>query len=203
VAVSSSGSAALTVSGLSSGKHSISAGYTGDSNYGGATSNTISEVIANGSSATTTTLAASSTAVTAGTTVKFTAGVSSTATGTPTGSVTFSDNGTTIGTGSLSSGTATFSTNALAAGAHPITATYGGDSNFASSTSSVITVTVTGLPCDLNHDGSYDLPDIPIAIKQALGTLPAANDLNGDGAVNVVDIQIVLNAARGVGCTVH
>jgi Big-like domain-containing protein len=63
--------------------------------------------------------------------------------GTPTGTVTFLDGATTLGTGTLnSSGVATYATSTLASGAQSITAQYGGDSNFAASTSAAVTVTV-------------------------------------------------------------
>ena len=59
--------------------------------------------------------------------------------GTPTGSVTFYDGTTILGTGSLrGSGTATFTTSSLAVGTHAITAVYGGDANFTTSTSSAV-----------------------------------------------------------------
>ena len=68
-------------------------------------------------------------------------------TGTPTGTVTFKDGSTTLGTGTLSGGTATFSTSQLAVGPNSITAVYGGDTNFTTSTSSALTQTV-------NQDGT-------------------------------------------------
>jgi Bacterial Ig-like domain (group 3)/IPT/TIG domain len=59
-------------------------------------------------------------------------------TGTPTGTVTFSDGGSQIGTATLKGGTATIGTaSPLALGSHPITASYGGDRNFAASTGSL------------------------------------------------------------------
>jgi hypothetical protein len=54
--------------------------------------------------------------------------------GPPTGSVTFYHHGS-IGTGTLSGGVATFSTSTIPTQTHIITATYGGDSNFAGSIS--------------------------------------------------------------------
>lgn len=77
--------------------------------------------------------------------VTFTATVTATASGagTPTGTVTFNDGSQFLGTGTLNSGTAIFSTSELLGGSHSITAVYGGDSNFRSSTSSSITQTVT------------------------------------------------------------
>ena len=95
--------------------------------------------------ATTTALTASAATITAGGSVTFTATITgaSGSTGTPTGTVTFLDGTTTLGTGTLNtSRVATYSTSKLATGAHSITAKYGGDSNFAASTSTAVTVTV-------------------------------------------------------------
>jgi hypothetical protein len=92
-----------------------------------------------------TALTASAATVTAGASVTLTATITgaSGSTGTPTGTVTFVDGTTTLGTGPLSaSGVGTYSTSALATGAHSITAQYGGDSNFAASTSTAVSVTV-------------------------------------------------------------
>ena len=53
----------------------------------------------------------------------------------PTGTITFLDNGTTLGTVPLGgSGSATLTTSLLAPGSHSITATYSGDSQYASAT---------------------------------------------------------------------
>jgi hypothetical protein len=88
--------------------------------------------------ATTTTLMSSASPSTYGQMVTFTATVDPTG-GTPTGTVTFKDSAATLGSGTLNtSGVATLSTSTLAAGPHSITAIYGGDSNFAGSTSTVL-----------------------------------------------------------------
>ena len=88
---------------------------------------------------TTTTLASSLNPSTYGSSVTFTATVSpSTATGT----VTFKNGTTTLGTGTLSGGKATYSTSTLAVGSNSITASYGGDTNDNSSTSTALTQTV-------------------------------------------------------------
>ena len=74
--------------------------------------------------------------------VTFTATVSPASSGTPTGTVTFKDGATTLGTGTLGGGVATLATSALAIGTHSITATYGGDTSFIGSTSSILMQTV-------------------------------------------------------------
>jgi hypothetical protein len=75
-----------------------------------------------------------------GQSVTFTATV--TGSSTPTGKVTFKDGGKSLGSVTLSSGQAVLSTASLKRGSHSITATYGGDSNFATSTSPVYTQVV-------------------------------------------------------------
>lgn len=94
---------------------------------------------------TTTALSASAANIPSGTSVTFTATVAPTSgSGVPTGTVTFLDGSTTLGTGTLSSGTAAYSTSSLSAGTHSITASYGGDSSNAASTSTAVSVVVTG-----------------------------------------------------------
>lgn len=66
----------------------------------------------------------------------------STASGTPTGSVNFADGSSNLGSAALSAGTAALSVSSLAVGTHSITASYGGDSNYAASTSNVLSQTV-------------------------------------------------------------
>jgi len=85
--------------------------------------------------ATTTTLASSLNPSTYGASVTFTVTVSPSA---ATGTVTFKDNGTQIGTGTLSGGVATYTTTTLSVATHPITASYGGDNNYNTSTSSTL-----------------------------------------------------------------
>jgi uncharacterized protein YjdB len=130
----SSGKATFSISTLTAGSHSITAAYAGGANYNSSTSAVLTQTVNKGT--TTTTLASSSNPSAFGSSVTFTATVSpSTATGT----VTFNDGSTTLGTGTISSGKATFSTSALAVGSHSIKASYGGDANDNSSTSSTLT----------------------------------------------------------------
>jgi len=92
-----------------------------------------------------TALATSGSPVVHGQPVTFTATVTS-AGGTPSGTVTFKDGATVLGTGTLNgSGVATFTTNRLTVSGspHSITAVYGTDGNFGSSTSSIVSQTIT------------------------------------------------------------
>jgi hypothetical protein len=102
------------------------------------TSSTVSITVSAALISTTTTLTTTSNNPLSGQSVTFTATVSPSA---ATGTVTFKDSGTTLGTSNLSSGVATFTTSSLSVSSHSITATYNGDSNYATSNSGSETVT--------------------------------------------------------------
>jgi hypothetical protein len=135
----SGGTATFTTSVLALGAHSITVIYGGDASFAGSTSPALTQTV--NKVASSTTVASSNTPSIFGTAVTFTATASS-ATGIPTGGVTFLDGTGALGTGTLSGGTATLTTSGLAGGVHSITAVYGGDANFASSTSPALTQTV-------------------------------------------------------------
>jgi hypothetical protein len=120
---------------------------------------------------TTTALSASPGAPIAGQAVTLTATVSaaSSAAGVPlpTGPVTFYDGETSLGAAALSSGVARLTTSALAAGAHVLLAVYGGDGNYAPSTSAPLGLTVapalfqfTGFLSPLATAGTFDSPSL-------------------------------------------
>jgi hypothetical protein len=113
--------------------------YGGDWNFADSTSKAVSQVV--NKATTTTALTSSQNPSKFGQSATFTATVTSSG-GTPTGTVTFKDGSSTLGTGTLSSGKATFSISTLAVGSHSITAVYGGSTDFAGSTSPVLTQTV-------------------------------------------------------------
>jgi len=98
--------------------------------------------------ATTTTVATSVNPSVYGQSVTFTATVAAVApgSGAPTGLVTFDDGTTVLGTGTLNGGVATFSTSSLSVATHSITAVYGGDGNFTTSTSSALSQAVNQDP---------------------------------------------------------
>ncbi len=111
-----------------------------------------------------TALKASSSIVTPGTNVTLTATVSGSS-GTPTGTVTFSNGTTTLGSANLnSSGVATYSTTSLPTGTDSITAVYGGDSTYATSTSSPVSVTVTNSPVISSLSTTYGAPTAVVTI---------------------------------------
>ena len=145
--LNSSGVAQFMTTTLPVGSDSITAVYSGDTNFSGSTSSAVVVTVSTTpvKTATTTTLSASATTITAATSVTFTATVMPTSgTPTPTGTVTFKDGTTTLGTGAVNgSGVATYATSALSVGSHSITASYGGDTLNTTSVSNAVTVTVT------------------------------------------------------------
>jgi len=145
-AVVANNSAQLAVSGLGLGTHSVTASYGGNANLSGSASSVLTQTV--GQAATATGISSSANPATFGQAVTFTATVQPVAGGVPTGTLAFFDGGGQIGAGSLSGGVAQFTAagGALATGTHSITARYGGDSNFVSSTSGSLSETVYAAP---------------------------------------------------------
>jgi hypothetical protein len=138
----SAGAATFTTT-LPTGTHSVFAVYGGDANVAGSTSSTLTQ--AANQDATTTVVVSSSGSTSYGNGVTFTATVAANApgSGTPTGTLTFYDGGTQVGSPvTLSGGVATISTAGLPVGSDAITAVYGGDANYSTSTSAAVTQTV-------------------------------------------------------------
>ena len=157
-----------------------------------------------GSDATTTSLTSSLGATAEyGPAVTFTAGVTG---GSATGTVTFKDGLTVLGFGTLSSGTATFTTSALAMGAHSITATYRGDSTFATSISPAFAYSVTAKPLTIaGVTAGNKVYDATTAASLAGGTLSGV--VNGDivtitaGSGNFASANVGLRAITATGFT--
>lgn len=136
----STGTASFTTSALAVGTHAIAASYAGDSNFNASTS-TLSQIV--NKLAATVTLSSSASPSVFGQSLTFAITVSpASGSGTPTGTVVLQDGSTTLSTLTLVSGKASFTTASLAIGSHSITASYAGDANFNSSSSSPLAQTV-------------------------------------------------------------
>ncbi len=147
VAGSSAGTAALTLSSLGAGTHTLTAVYSGDGNVVGSSSPAVLAVV--NPATTEVVLGASAKTVAAGASVTLLAAV------TPalaTGMVTFYDGTptnaqqTALGTATLVNGVGTFLTSGLAVGTHTLIAFYGGDANDAGASSGFLPVVVTSVP---------------------------------------------------------
>ncbi|HVB08780.1 MAG TPA: Ig-like domain-containing protein [Bacillota bacterium] len=141
--VTGSGTAVLTVIPAVAGvTHTLTAVYAGSTDYAGSTSTPATVQVQPAPSSTA--VASSPNPSVYGQPVTLTATVTSAAgPSSPTGSVTFYDGSTSLGTGTLSGDKATLTTSDLGAGAHSITAVYGGDADFAASTSTAVSQTVS------------------------------------------------------------
>ena len=171
--------AGLTTS-LSAGSHTLTAVYGGDGNFKGSTSATSVQTVRQ---STTATVSSSANPALAGSSVTFTGTVSGSST--PTGTLTFEDGGTSIGTATLSGGTATLTTSSLTAiaSAHTITAIYGGDSNFAGSTSDPLAQTIS------RSDTSDAYPTVSLAGNALVlfDTGAGTGSFSGSGSFTDVD----------------
>ncbi len=136
------GSAAVSMSSLGTGTHSITASYSGDTTYQPGYA-TLVQAVSQGS---TTALSSSANPATVNQPVTYTATVTGQYGGVPGGAVAFMQGtpATTWGTAPLVNGQATISTAFSTQGSDPITAVYLGSSTYQTSTSAVLTETVNG-----------------------------------------------------------
>jgi hypothetical protein len=138
------GTTTLTTSTLPVGTSTISAIYSGDSNFQKHTVTLVQNVNQAGSNSS---LASSLNPSAQSQAVMFTATVASNTTGVPTGTVTFLDGTTALsGAMTLANGVASFSSSSLSVGTHSITTSYSGDTNFTANVSPALSQVVNTLP---------------------------------------------------------
>ena len=187
----SNGSVQFSTSALTAGSHSITAVYSGDTDYDDATSSPVSQTV--NQAAGTLSVASSGSPSAFGTSVTFTATVPSDATGT----VTFKDGSTTIGTGTITGGVASLTTNALTAGTHTITASWPGDNNYSSPANATVTqivntvianMAISGIPNPSTYGTTVT---ITVTMTGVIGVTPT-------GTVSISDGATVLNAAVSI-----
>jgi RHS repeat-associated protein len=134
--------ATFNASFTTTGAHSLTAIYNGDTNNTTSTSAAVSQTITP-TSPTTTALTLSPASITAGSSTTLQATISGS---TPDGTVVFSEGGTTLGTATAVNGQATLELAFGTVGAHPLVASYWGNTTNAASTSAASTLTVTPRP---------------------------------------------------------
>jgi precorrin-6B methylase 1 len=177
------GNASVSTSTLAVGTHSITAVYSGDTNYSGATSVVLSQVV--NKIATSVTVASLPNPSTYGNTVTLTAAVPAGATGT----VNFLDGTTSLGIVTISTRSpVSLTTATLVAGTHLITAVYSGDMNNNGATSPVLSQIVnksilgTGGTTPVTVTSSLNPAPIGIPV-----TLTATVPVQSTGTVNFLD----------------
>src|SRR5579871_1073463 len=167
-----------TTSYSATGKHSITAIYSGDKNNVGSTSPVFTQYIENLPVTTTTKVTSSGSPSLINTPVTFAATVTSTYGNIPDGeTVTFYDSTTQIGTGTTVSGVASFTTSTLSAKTHTIKATYAGDKTFKTSSGTITQIvnpyaTTTTLASNPNPSTSGQAVVLTATVTSAGPTTP-------------------------------
>lgn len=134
-ALEADGTARITVRSMAIGTHTVTATYSGDASFDGASASLTQSVTAASSHATSTSLTQNRATTEEHQPVTFTATVRGSG-GIPSGTVSFFDAAQNLGTIPLEDGSASLTVKTLAIGTHSITATYGGSSAFDASASS-------------------------------------------------------------------
>ncbi len=209
----SGGVAQFTAAGgaLAAGTHSVTAGYSGDTNFVSSTSGALAETVS--TAPTSTLLTTSSNPSVIGHSVTFTATVSSSVAGTQSGTVSFYLDGsaTAAASAALSAGTAQFSTSSLSAGNHTVVATFASsNSNFQGSSSATLTQEISDFSISASpssqtvsrsHSGAYTLTLSP------LGGFTGAISLSCSGVpshttCSISPTQVTLNGTSSAPATV-
>jgi hypothetical protein len=139
---------------------------------------------------TTTTLTISASTATVGQKITLTAKVAGPAGSTvvPTGTVTFLNGTTTLGTGTLdSTGTATYSTSSLSATTYTLTASYGGDSAYSTSTSGAQTLVVNPVSTTTTLTASATTATAGTSLTFTASVAPASGSIIPTGTVTFND----------------
>jgi len=179
---------------LSVGIHSISAVYSGNSDFYASTSNTVPVTISKANSATA--IAGPNINFGQNEPVSIAVTPSGNANGTPTGTVACYEGSTNDGTATLSSGNGLVNISGLTVGSHSFYATYSGDSIFNGSTSSTITITVNkvavGLAIGSSLNPSTYLSSVIITVTATgiSGVIPTGTVTLTDGSTTLATITL-------------
>jgi hypothetical protein len=168
------GSAALAVSNLTVGTHSVTATYSGAGSLLTSASPALGQVV--NKAATSTSLSSSNKSSVFSQPVTFTATVTPVApgSGTPAGTISLNDGATTLATATLNAnGVATFTTASLTVATHTITANYLGASTYAPSASTALTQTVNQAKTSMTlaSSGSPTTAGQPLTITATVSPL--------------------------------
>jgi len=194
-----SNTASFTTATLTAQSHSITAVYSGDTNFGASTSPILTQSVTK--AATSIVLTASPSASRFGQPVAFYAAVKSATSGTPTGTVTFKDGTTIIGTGALSLGHAKIATLKLTVGTHPLTAVYNGDANFTGGNSAVLNfvtskaATSTAVVSSLNPSKGGSAVTFTATVKSSTTGTPTGSATFKDGATILATVTLTSGKA--------
>ncbi len=182
------GVVSITTATLAVGVHTITAIYAGDAKDGASTSNAVTITVQ--AATTTTVLTPSQNPTNFGQSFTLTAKVSGNG-GVPTGSVTFFDGATALQTANLANGVATYTTSTLTDGNHTMTASYAGDVNDLTSTSSPLIVDVLQT-IDISVTSTSPNPSVARSNVHFVATITAKQGIQPTGSVTFKDGATVL-----------
>jgi len=196
----SNGSAQLPFSTLAAGSHSITAKYSGETNFAASTSTALTETV--NPAATSTSVTSSANPAIVGQSITFTATVQSPVGTSATGTVNFLDGTTSLGTVALSSNSAKLVLTTLLAGSHFITAVYSGTANLSASTSAALSETINTAPTSVTFTTSPN----PSIFGQAVRFVATVQPTTGgtvtgtvtfwDGTTSLATAQVVNNGSQ-------
>jgi len=190
---------------LAGGSHSLTAVYSGDSTYLTSTSSATTLVLATAGSSTAVTASPTTVALNGTTTLTSTVtGASGAAV--PSGQVSFTDGTTSLGNATLnSSGVASFTATMVNVGARTVMASYGGDGNYAVSSSTTPVQVTTGTTTTLTAPATavYGVATTISATVAGTGTttVPTGNVSFYDGTTQIGTTQALTNGAASVSVT--
>lgn len=199
-ATMTNGVAQLPVSTFGGGSHSITAKYSGDSNFFMSTSAVLTETV--NLTSTTTTVASSLNPATFGQAVTLTATVQAGSGISVAGTVTFLDGSLGLGTVTLANNSAQLTTSTLAPGTHTLTAVYNSNGNFAGSTSPALTETVnqltttTTLASSVNPALAGQAVTFTATVQAGAGNSPVGVVTFLDGSTTLGSTAVINNSAQ-------
>lgn len=205
---------------LTGGTHNLSATYSGDISYNPVTT-AVTDTVTVTPAATTAAVSASANPVPTNQQVTLSATLTSSSNSTqgPTGTVTFKDGTTSLGTANVTpagatttvgaSGTATLATTFATSGTHSITAAYGGDINYAASTSPAVslavgqttTATVTSSSTSIASGGSVTLTATVVGTGTGASPTGTVQFMNGTTALGTAQTCTAVSGATSPTCS--
>ncbi len=188
------------ISPVGSGTHLIKANYVGDAIHSSALSSSVSLAAQSGVSTLSLTVNPSSSSY--GQQVVLSATIAPyTVQGHSTNgeSITFFNGATSLGTGVLASGVATLNLTALSSGTDSLTAVYGGDTNFSTVTSNVVSYSVSGgAPAIGFAVGNHTFGDAPFAVSATSNSTGAFTYSVVSGPATIAGATVTLTGAGTV-----
>jgi hypothetical protein len=219
VKVNSNGNAEDRIIQLSVGSHALVLNYAGDISYNAAPPVNLAVTVTPASTSASISASPNPVATNQQVTLSVTIGSQSNSTQGPTGTVTFKDGSTSIGTANVTpagakgmvgaSGTASMSMTFTTTGTHSLTAVYSGDANYATSTSSAVTLavgqttmtTVTSSSTSISSGGSVTLTATVVGTGTGASPTGTVQFMNGTTVIGTAQTCTAVSGATSPTCS--